>query len=240
MWTYRPQKRQVGSAFALTYILLLRSCKLMGVFIIAPLPPLWMELLLHNSRASSLHGRYPASTLLLAPPPPSRRPLTSRCCRLYRFLFRRFLDGTRRASPVAQCILVIVLSLPPRQSVTPLQPVCDVPCCLRPTGVGSASEVRVSGSPVRSLSLRPDDSLAIPKMALSIDFRSSVSFPPAYPSYRTLTFVLVGLTPTGFTYLSWTYSGSSPFSAAHFRAHRQAVSRHLLLTISRRGVCSSW
>src|SRR5438309_8740892 len=79
MWTYRPQKRQVGSAFALTYILLLRSCKLMGVFIIAPLPPLWMELLLHNSRASSLHGRYPASTLLLAPPPPSRRPLTSRC-----------------------------------------------------------------------------------------------------------------------------------------------------------------
>ena len=208
MWTYRPQKRQVGSAFALTYILLLRSCKLMGVFIIAPLPPLWMELLLHNSRASSLHGRYPASTLLLAPPPPSRRPLTSRCCRLYRFLFRRFLDGTRRASPVAQCILVIVLSLPPRQSVTPLQPVCDVPCCLRPTGVGSASEVRVSGSPVRSLSLRPDDSLAIPKMALSIDFRSSVSFPPGYPSYRTLTFVLVGLTPTGYTYLSWTYSGS--------------------------------
>ena len=93
---------------------------------------------------------------------------------------------------------------------------------------------------MRSLSLRPDDSLAIPKMALSIDFRSSVSFPPGYPSYRTLTFVLVGLTPTGYTYLSWTYSGSSPFSAAHFRAHRQAVSRHLLLTISRRGVCSSW
>src|SRR5439155_5500614 len=89
MWTYRPQKRQVGSAFALTYILLLRSCKLMGVFIIAPLPPLWMELLLHNSRASSLHGRYPASTLLLAPPPPSRRPLTSRCCRLYRSEERR-------------------------------------------------------------------------------------------------------------------------------------------------------
>src|SRR5437870_6738122 len=75
-----------------------------------------MELLLHNSRASSLHGRYPASTLLLAPPPPSRRPLTSRCCRLYRFLFRRFLDGTRRASPVAQCILVIVLSRKDRKS----------------------------------------------------------------------------------------------------------------------------
>src|SRR5256885_10930926 len=32
--------------------------------------------LLHNSRASSLHGRYPASTLLLAPPPPSDRKST--------------------------------------------------------------------------------------------------------------------------------------------------------------------
>src|SRR6516164_11350162 len=38
-WTYSPQKRQVGSAFALTYILLLRSCKLMGAFVISPLPP---------------------------------------------------------------------------------------------------------------------------------------------------------------------------------------------------------
>src|SRR5215467_13873878 len=35
----RSQKRQVGSAFALTYILLLRSCKLMGAFLISPLPP---------------------------------------------------------------------------------------------------------------------------------------------------------------------------------------------------------
>jgi hypothetical protein len=42
-------------------------------------------------------------------------------------------------------------------------------------------------------------------MALSIDFRGSVSFPPGYPSYRTLTFVLVGLTPTEYTSLRWTY-----------------------------------
>src|SRR5205814_9214711 len=30
-WTYRPQKRQDGSAFALTYILRLRSCKSMDI-----------------------------------------------------------------------------------------------------------------------------------------------------------------------------------------------------------------
>ena len=35
-----------------------------------------------SSRAPSLHGNYPASTLLHAPPPPSRLRLTSRCCRL--------------------------------------------------------------------------------------------------------------------------------------------------------------
>src|SRR6266568_6784245 len=43
MWTYSPQKRQVGSAFALTYRLLLRSCKLMGVFVISPLPSFLLE-----------------------------------------------------------------------------------------------------------------------------------------------------------------------------------------------------
>ena len=37
------QKRQDGSAFALTYRLLLRSCKLMGAFVISPLPPLLLE-----------------------------------------------------------------------------------------------------------------------------------------------------------------------------------------------------
>src|SRR5215471_9700263 len=39
-------------------------------------------------------------------------------------------------------------------------------------------------------------------MALSIDFRGSVSFPPGYPSYRALTFALVGLTPTEYTSLA--------------------------------------
>jgi hypothetical protein len=140
---------------------------------------------------------------------PVRHPLilppTSRFNRLYGFPLRRFRDGMRRASPVARCILVIVLPLPPRQSVPPHRSVGDVPCCLRPNNGGSASEVKVSGSPVRSLSLRPNDSLTIPRMALSIDFQGSVSFPPGYPSYRTLTFALVGLTPTEYTSLRWTY-----------------------------------
>src|SRR5215467_15827075 len=38
MWTYRPQKRQDVSAFALTYSLRLRSCKSMDDFVISSLP----------------------------------------------------------------------------------------------------------------------------------------------------------------------------------------------------------
>src|SRR6516165_10239955 len=54
------------------YRFFLRSCKLRGVFIIHPcLPYCWN---LANSRVSSLHGHYSASSLLLTPPTPSRLP----------------------------------------------------------------------------------------------------------------------------------------------------------------------
>src|SRR5215831_11328211 len=49
-WTYSPQKRQAGSAFAWTYRLLLRSCRLMGAFVISPLPSMLLESL-HTARS---------------------------------------------------------------------------------------------------------------------------------------------------------------------------------------------
>src|SRR4051794_11359162 len=54
----------------------------MGGFIISPLPPVLVKEL-QDSRAPSLRGRYTASTLLRAPPPPSRLRPTSRGRRLY-------------------------------------------------------------------------------------------------------------------------------------------------------------
>src|SRR3982074_1539950 len=107
---YSPQKRQGGSAFALTYRLLLRSCKLMGAFVISPLPPALLEPGT-SSRAPSLHRHYSPSPLLRTHPSPSRRSPTSRCRRLYGSLLRRFRDGASKASPVASRILAIVLSL---------------------------------------------------------------------------------------------------------------------------------
>src|ERR1700756_4162118 len=43
IWTYSPQNFQDVSAFALTYILRLRSCKSMDAFIISSLPSLRSE-----------------------------------------------------------------------------------------------------------------------------------------------------------------------------------------------------
>src|SRR6516164_4895943 len=44
-WTYRPLKRQDGSAFALTYSLRLRSCKSMDAFVISSFAFLMLETL---------------------------------------------------------------------------------------------------------------------------------------------------------------------------------------------------
>src|SRR4030095_16008178 len=88
IWTYRPQKRQDGSAFALAYLLRRRSCRLMGVFVIAPLPPMLAKALptvgslrstgmppLHHDYGPRRHplifSRFPAlagSATSLAPP----------------------------------------------------------------------------------------------------------------------------------------------------------------------------
>src|SRR5271169_4527853 len=80
-WTYRPQKRQDASAFALTYSLRLRSCKLMDAFVISSLPSLcWRRC---KWQGPWLHGHYSASSLLRTQPPPSRLRPTSRFRRLY-------------------------------------------------------------------------------------------------------------------------------------------------------------
>src|SRR6516162_9994247 len=69
-WTYRPQKRQDGSAFALMYILRLRSCKSMDAFVISSLPSPMLEAL---QMAGSL--RSTDITPLHRPSGPIRHPL---------------------------------------------------------------------------------------------------------------------------------------------------------------------
>ena len=63
----------------------------------------------------------------------------------------------------------------------------------------------ISRPPLRSLSLRPDDSLTIRKMALSIGFQDSVPFLLAIQATGLLTFAPVGLSPTEHASLPWTH-----------------------------------
>src|SRR3954451_6963178 len=64
----------------------------------------------------------------------------------------------------------------------------------------------LSRPPLRSLSLRPDDSLTIPRMALSIDFQDLVSFLLTIQATGPLTLALAGLTPAEYPALRWTYN----------------------------------
>ena len=56
-----------------------------------------------------------------------------------------------------------------------------------------------------SLALRPGDSLAIPRMALSVGFIHVVSSADATDATELLTPTLVGLTPTEHASLRWTH-----------------------------------
>src|SRR3974377_642870 len=63
IWTYKPQKRQDVSAFALTYSLRLRSCKSMDAFVISSLPSRLKETLqtegpLCSTDVTPLHRSY--------------------------------------------------------------------------------------------------------------------------------------------------------------------------------------
>ena len=70
-----------------------------------------------TSRVPSLPGRYSGSSLIRTHPPPSRLSIHFPLFTVIEStLLRKFLSGTRRASPVAQYVLITVLSLPPRQS----------------------------------------------------------------------------------------------------------------------------
>src|SRR2546425_12956975 len=113
----------------------------MGVVIMPPLPPMSSEEV-QNSRVPSLHGHYPASSLLRTRPPPSRRRPISRDPRLYarpdsadfaavRGGFPQLLDAS--VSPCCRS--------KPRRSAPPRQPDCVGPCCLHGVIDRSASRL---------------------------------------------------------------------------------------------------
>src|SRR5271157_1005204 len=157
-WTYRPQKRQDGSAFALTYSLRLRSCKSMDAFVISSLPSL-------RRRRCKWQGPFAPRTLLrfIATTDPAATLSSSADFPvspvIWPTLLRRFLAGTRRASPVARHVLATVLSLPPRRSVGAASIRFRLPMPPSPSGWGLGLRGYSLSRPLlRSLLLRPGDS----------------------------------------------------------------------------------
>src|SRR3970040_1615929 len=65
----------------------------------------------------------------------------------------------------------------------------------------------LSRLPVRSLTLRPGHSLAIPTMAVSMGFRASVSLGPAIQATGLLARAPTGLTPAERVRPRWTHDG---------------------------------
>ena len=113
------------------------ACKSMDAFVISSLPSLcwrhckWQGPLAPRTLLRFVATTDPAATLSSSadfPVSPVIRPT----------LLRRFLAGTRRVSPVAQHVLVTVLSLPPRQGNQPYRSVFGWSFCLRPSVAGSA------------------------------------------------------------------------------------------------------
>src|SRR2546422_10672900 len=136
----------------------------MGVVIMPPLPPMSSEEV-QNSRVPSLHGHYPASSLLRTRPPPSRRRTISRDPRLYaRPDSADFAAGRGGLLQLldAACVTVLSLQAPPERAAAsarlrrPVLPSrSDRPLGLRGLDLSGPAHVHLRYGPVtRSPSVR--------------------------------------------------------------------------------------
>src|SRR3990170_8202165 len=111
----------------------------MDAIVRTPLPSVLSEAL-PNSRAPSLRGRYPASSLVRAHPPPSRRRPLSRVLRLYGLpCSADFAAGRGGLLHWPDVSWSPCRRSHPAGGAPPRQPDCDEPCCLRAETKRSAS-----------------------------------------------------------------------------------------------------
>ena len=154
---------------------------------------------LRTSRAPSLHGHYPASSLLRAHPPPSRRPPVSQ----WSWLSGRPSSADFAAGRGGLLQLLVVSWSPccrshPAGGIPPRQPDCEGTLLPSPSRhrLGPRGLAFV-GATMRSRSLRPGDSLTILTMACSMGFRTSVSRRSAIQATGRLALAPAGLSPAG-------------------------------------------
>ena len=166
------------------------------------------------SRAPSLRGHYPASSLLRARPPPSRLPSLSRFRRLYDVpCSTGFPMGRGRFHQLLSMSLSPCCPYYPAEVTrrvgqsAPCHAAFARPKRARPSGL------ILSRPPVGSLALRPGDLLTIPRMALSVGFIRFVSSANATQATGSLTIAPVGLPPTEHASLCWSHFGQKTHAA---------------------------
>jgi len=184
---------------------------------------------LPNSRAPSFHGHYPASSLLRARPPPSRLRPTSRVRRLYglpgsadfatgRGGFLQLLDMSW--SPCCRSH--------PAGEIRRASQLATNPAAFAPNPRARPPGFRFSGPPLRSLALRPGDSLTLLPRAWSMGSRASVSLRPAIRVTGPLALAPTGLTPAEHVSLLWTHGFEPLFeSRSRFRHACRPIARQL-------------
>ena len=92
------------------------------------------------------------------------------------------------------------------------------PAAFASTEASSANwSFRFSRPNLHSLSLRPDDLLTILEDGFVDRFRKFDFSPLRYPSYKVLTFTLVGLSPTEHTSFSWTHFRTAGFPSVRLQ-----------------------
>ena len=179
-----------------------------------------------NSRAPSLHGRYPASTLLRTHPPPSRLRSTSRLSRLYdRPCSGDFAPGRGGLLQLLGMSLPPCCRFHPAEVKEPHRSDFGSPCCLRPPVGGSAFGathfrghfcVHCCYGPVTRRLPTGD----------VVDRLQSFGFPPpCYPNYGASDFSPAGLSPAEHASLRWTHNRTGRFPASGSRTRPHAVFR---------------
>jgi hypothetical protein len=176
------------------YKLFLRSCKLTGGVIIHPCLPCCQSY-------CNQQGPFAPRTLLrlIAPMDPSNSLSSSTDFPVIPVIRLSAPQiSPRDEEGLSSCLICpchrAVARTPP-ECKPPRRPGCNGPCCLRPADESSASGVSFSRPFLRSLSLRPDDSLTTLKDGFVNKFQS-FGFPTlCYPSYEAPDYYLGGSFP---------------------------------------------
>src|SRR5260370_36298012 len=171
----------------------------------APLPPVLVAAS-PNSRAPSLHGRYPASSLLRTRPPLSRLQPISRERRLYGLPHSAtFATGRGGLLQLLDMSWSPCCRSHPAGEIRRASQLATNPAAFAPNPRARPPGFRFSGPPLRSLALRPGDSLTLLPRAWSMGFRASVSLRPAIRVTGPLALAPAGLTPAEHVSLHWTH-----------------------------------